>query len=783
MPASDNRNYFPAWRVFVFGEEITDDVISVTATHQDGRAPNIAEIQLINAPTTDNSRDNFGSRSAAGGDRYVITQQDIRALYADVDLSEITLPDDKPTEADTITFAGGILGGILGGDFGAANRARNNYRKDQLHKAAARADAIDQAIRNRIEKAVDDPVKRGILLDKFSSIQRVSQPDFEQLGAVSTINNPKEIRRLQGQAHRYPFQVGDCVFHSNDPVRVFFCDPQSPEIWYHMFTGYVSDWTEEVSEDNVKTVTLVCEDVSRILRYARIATNPGIFDIDTVGTEVDTILSTFINKGFADLSLTEIMFLMVFGTSKLGEKIQQRAGGSLDQLKTFKKTYVGRDGNTTEVDISNDGAGSFNFSRSLITLLGAKGQEPASGFSEELNQRTVRLNNLAEYLALVDHQVYFSDLDNLAVDKPNGATLERLNAAKRGVARRPDGTPVISETRPGIPDVISTLGTNPDLYPVDGGRLLILAPQSLGPNTNRNILMLDPVSPATVTTWSTRLKIIYDLMERIEFSFYASPKGDLLCELPLFDFDSQDFAADNQRPEDPVDLSELARLLKSIPGAITFADNEQRGPYPPRYVIPKSEMISHARSFSDEKVRTIMKGYPMIIQAYEEGGTTARVGDKPQITILDALIPQFGARAEQCDPKGIIASDRGMKLYTELKLNQWNADARSANMRALPRVSLCFPNRPLEFQERTFVGTIRSVQHTLVWGESMETVYNVNYLRGWSGQVNDAGKLVYEPLGGNASRTLNYKQLYAPDNVTTIKERQTPEESGTGGGT
>jgi hypothetical protein len=71
----------------------------------------------------------------------------------------------------------------------------------------------------------------------------------------------------------------------------------------------------------------------------------------------------------------------------------------------------------------------------------------------------------------------------------------------------------------------------------------------------------------------------------------------------------------------------------------------------------------------------------------------------------------------------------------------------------------------MEFTARSFVGTLRSVTHSIVWNNGMETAYNINYLRAWAGQTNKAGRPVYEALGGDASQPLNYKVLFNPKSV------------------
>lgn len=744
------RNLYPGFRVFVFGEEITEDVTSISVTHQDGFAPSTAEIVLVNAGRTQ-ANEHDAIISSTGQDRYIITEEDIFALFPDVDV-DIQLAHLK-TKADDFVQTFSTLGASKQATQQALQPITNTIRET----TAEAADHIDRIVRETISTKVRDPLKRRVLLDKFSVIQEIDQPSFDELGNITTTNN-RSLRHLRGEAFRYPFQVGDCIFHTNDPVRVFFRDPENPSVWYHMFAGWVSDWTESVDENNTKTVTLRCEDVSRILRYARITTNPGIFNIDAQRQAQDAVYRTFFSNGFANLSLTEFLYLVVFGSAPLGAEVRKQlslgAGQDIPGPQTFQYERVGRNGNSaTTVQASFDATGAFDFDRSVIAILAIDGQEPTQGFNENLNKRVMTITSLPEYLALADHRMYLSDIDNMIL-------WERRDEAedlKSQITVGPDGQPVISDNRAETSDLITLLGTRPELFPVEG-RLIMLLPQSLGPNTNRNILLKDLCTVATETTWTTRLALIYTLMERIEFSFYASPRGDLICEMPLYNFEPDDFGTEEVT---------LERLRHVPANALIIDKEEKRGPYQKDYLIDKASTIGWERSFSDEHVRTGMLCWPSIFQGYSQLGEALQLGSRLELTILSTLVPQFGVRTEICDPKGLIVSPEGAKLYTEIQLAKWNADARSANVRALPRPSICFPNRPIEFTARSFVGTLRSVTHSIVWNSGMETTYNVNYLRAWAGQRNSLGKPVYEALGGDASHPLNYKVLFNPRSVET----------------
>lgn len=755
-PFGNVAELFPAYRVYVAGFDVTDDVLACRVECHDGRAPNVCEIELTNAGTDGFMATDSGSRSSAGIDRYIIEPSDIHALYDDVDLANIQLPGQQLSLIDAARAAvaermeydgatadyfideeailsGGATVNAVVADIGA------KYNAAKLQAAVVEySDDIYREVRQRLERTIVDPVKRAVLLSKFGIAQEVSQPDFNTTGTMPT-STPRFLA-LQGRAHRYPFQVGDCVFHSNDPVRVFWRDPMRPKLWYHMFAGFVTDWVDRVNEDNDRVVTLRCEDVSRILRYARVTTNPGLFDIQYVRQHPDAVIHTWYNYGAANLTLPEFLFTLIFGTTDTGVDLP---GIDLPGVQSFSYTrYQPFSGDPVTDFTVADAIGAFNYDRSFVALLPISGPEPKNTTAAKLRSRFIDIRDLAEYQALLDHEVRLADLDNMVA---RGA----FSTARAQVRMYADGSAEIE-------DVVNAIGTNPALYPVDGGRVIMLLPKSLGV-ADRDLLLRDLVAPATQTTWTTRLKLIYDLVERIEFSFYASPRGDIICEMPLHDFQPDDFGTTS-----PVSLSRLAVQL-DLQGDRSTADT--RGPFGPHYVIPRAETVEWDRSFSDEHVRTVVTGNDSVFKAYAQTGDTGKIGQQPQVARREALFPQFGVRQEQVDSRGLIATPEGMKLYCELVLNRLNADARSAHMTCLPRVQLMWPNRPLEFEARSFVATTRKVTHAIRWGQDIASTLDVNYQRGWSGQVTAAGRPIYEPLGGMASKPLNYALMWQGDRI------------------
>ena len=810
------QHFFPDWKVFIFGVDVTEDVVSCIVNHGGSatQAPSVAEFELINGGVR-------GGQTESMEDRYIITEEDLKALYSGVfeDFQNgLVMPTEKQVEAQLepgelvadldniddndlpdIETAREIVGDYPGAPLSPyglrveayrrtfpANRLREKLNEKSSEAIQARAaslqKSIDRAVEDRIPQ-IRDRVKRRVLTRKLPIRQKMQF----KTNLVDPPNGPQSVGKLAeitGQAARYPIQVGDCIFHTNDPVRIFWRDPRNPENWYHMFCGFVSDYTDAADANNMQIVRIRCEDASRILRYSRLSTNPGILDIDAAATETDSYTYTFMNDGFADLTLSEFLHTLIFGadiagtTGKTGTK-------SLPRVRTYTNTRVGVNG-AVNTEIAANAVGSFNAAQSFVGVFGVDSEAAARAEASASNGRfrAIPLPDLGTYQALVDHRVYASDLDNLSVKESIDAIIE-ARAIKDKIRTRIDGTVVIE-------DVIQAIGENPHIFPVDYGRLIFLAPASLGPATNRNLLLKDIIGVNVQTTWRSRLQMIYDVMGRIDFQFYVSPRGDLLCEMPLYDFEPRDFgteAVDLQAFLASVNnLARLATLdaaanstsiVTAKPSGSLFelGSDVKRGPYSQQYMIAKQHTISWDRTFSDEAIRTQMLGIHSLLPGYAQQLQSNAVARIAPVNLY-GLMPQFGVRSETIDPMGLIPNENAARLYAGIQLNKINAAARTAAVDILPRVQLCFPNRPLEFAERSFIGTIDTVSHSLTWGLSgdMSTRIDVRSIRAWSG-LTENDNLVYEPIGGFASSNLNYAIANGFKNKDRVNTRDTNEDT------
>lgn len=692
------RRGFPRVKVYIFGVDVTKYVMRLVINFGDSnRAPNTAEFVLNN---------NF--------DRFVVTEEDVAALYGKIDLAD--------------------------SDLELYEYARNSKSADLRQSFV---NLVDSKIRERVSSDITDANKRAVFTRKFSERVTIKTAGpLHSLAGAATFQ-PSKLAALNGEAARYPYHVGDSIFHSNDPVRIFVQDPITQK-WFFGFTGFLSDTVDDVDEQNKRTVTLRCEDVLRIFRYARLGTNPAIHDIESLRTRYDEVCRNFFAESFAGMSLPEIIYYIIFGTSTSGVELagavqvaptDTALDASVQRLEAppFRDAWIGVEGKVSFAT-PKDGLGVFDFAGSRIFVFG----EESSRDTQETKAGTKlyeKIESLGHYQAQVDHEVAVSDIRTMFVPFPSltGARLdfEREIARLQGLDQ--------------IERIIDIIGRHPELYPVDRGRIMMLLPASLGGSVSRSVVFKDFTGIASRTVLKNRLSQLYDMVDRLDFCFYATPRGDVLLEMPLYDFEPDDFGMA------PV-------LARRQPGG----DVETFGPYADRYLFTYPDTRAWSRRFSDDKVRTQLRTNYNLLRALKAGGTSDDIWARPGVATLDALVPQYGIREHDSpDARAYVASEMAASVFVNIKLNQLNADARKVNITPHFRYGIG-PNRPQLFTPRAQIATMRHTTWSLTWGRGggLNMTMDQNYQRGWSGQTTLDGRRIYEPLGGFASRPLNYSLLY-----------------------
>src|SRR3990167_662066 len=279
------RYCYPAFKVFIFGIEVTKDVTSINVTSHDGAAPNTCQITMLNEL-----------------DKYIMTTADIVAINKlSFTNNQLDIPWMSGKTLNPNDLNSGV-GGLL--------------------------EVGSEAFASAVNTGITSDIKRKVLLKKNQVVQDVDKDTIVDIFGHK-IQATKFANYYGSAIHRYPFADGSPIFHPMDPIRVFMRDPLNPGRWYHHFTGFVSDMVDNVDHNNVKTFTIVVEDPTKLFRYTRIFINPGILDAKSIIQKGDLKVQSFYSHFMKGFNLPEVFFTLMFGPDKVkAEKLIEKSHGA-----------------------------------------------------------------------------------------------------------------------------------------------------------------------------------------------------------------------------------------------------------------------------------------------------------------------------------------------------------------------------------------------------------------------------------------------------------------------
>lgn len=739
--ASQVRYAFPAYRVFIFGVEVTSDVTGINVTLHDGSSPNSCQIILLNDE-----------------DKYIVTTDDIVAMNPK--LKGINIP-----------WLNAKNGGALESDK-YSNRLQDLSGED---------------FAKTVDKTIVNLRKREILQKKATARQAFSTNDREDVDGKPIHTNFTNY--YNQNVVNYPVAASLPIFHPMDPVRVFMRDPYDATRWYHHFCGFISDMGDNVDQNNTKTLSIVVEDPTKLFRYTRMVINPGILDAKKVVQDEDLSVQSIGIDPFKGFDLPEIFFTTLFGPDKVGaEKFLQQVRS---QLKD------------TAFPIKIRGVGHFSYDLSGIYTFGPDGLFQATATEDanlnapeetHLHDNKIdhKLSDLSQWQALIDNEVQPSDMWTMATDE---------DRANRGhlIKARVDPSVAANVDLDGklrMEAVITYIGEHPEEYLVDGGKLMMLLPNSLGP-TNKNVIWKDIVNASLMETEFTTVgELLYAVIDRIQFVMWCNQKGDMIVEFPMYDFTPSDFGltttnfslkdalpgqnivptvlpstvpvgldmssltAYNESTMAVLEQSDAAGLLdrirtlrasaaagfKSTEAGFSDFNDRPRGPFGTGYVITDHDMSNMELGLSDDRVYTIATIPQTLIQFYTTLGGTNLIGP-PAVVRRPDLIPLYGARQFTLPLNGYIISPDAAIMYANIRLNQANADAHTASIQILPNLKLTI-NRPVYITRKNIFATPKKVGHSITWGQSgdMGTSLDVYAVRTWNGTMTKDSEPVFTSI-------------------------------------
>lgn len=777
------RSAFPAYRVFIFGNEVTQDVLDVRITHSGGsleRMPGSCAFTLVNP-----------------FDKYIITRNDMKVIGSSrasfkgkYDSSySVPLYSDADIEQMGIYVSG---------------EASSDAAQEEAPSSASVTSELEEKGALGLEWSssyVPMDVKLKVLSKKMTWSQDATESKDSEL-----IWHKKEV------LFDYPMQEGDCIFHPNDPVRVAFRDPYDPRIWYWMFTGFMDSFTENKGTNKESIISITCTDVTKIARYSVVNVDTGILDVN-VSDKLKTIANTsstglnLFQEYFAGLSVFEVLEVLFFGSDSLLGFVKQSKLDAVSQMtneeimnyitsqmissQTYKNAITEWTSKSTEIknnfetgDASTwtkdrDFLVEFMISRELESVKGTLTQGRDLGAIA--SPRGVRFKRNNDSVGLTSYYIgetaegspeIGTKLDDLK--QWNDLINHRVTPKDLYTMHKDESPTNYSEN---MKDIISTIGENIESYPVGGGRVFYLTQAQLTKGLGTNVIDkgLSTNSIVARAVYLDRLTLLYDMASRTDFfRFYATPKGDLVFELAFYDYDPDQFgtSADASGKYDPSDimykyqedfdtvysgkysdtdvqtLTNMQMGFQEMITGFTGLDFSQQPKvnYVKEQTIEPYEQINFSNTATDDGISTLY-----VCVKNNLAGVAALNNPnlfKPNFATARGLVPTLGARVKPTAPWGFIDTDEGAEIYANLMLRRENAEMRNLSIGTTPKFGLMV-NRPVYWKYRNYFATVVSLAHSVVWNSDCSTTININSVRGWGGKTDSGGNYVHEYFGGD----------------------------------
>jgi hypothetical protein len=854
-----NRVAFPGYRVFVFGYEITDDVIETRISHSGGsveRSAGTCSFSIVN-PNNKYTL-NYGdmlyiSKSIHDYKEFRTNQwkfygvdgsttEDVKALLTALGEGSLDRANMNYDETFDYLVSGTFPSGESGGLSASSVQANQDAEVEQQKVIDAEYQGVADKL-SEYSKAHPFSATRlgGFPAKAYGADSIKAQVIEEKLRFTSdiTYNPDSNLNKLENRTIlNYPMQQGDCIFHPNDPVRIAYRDPFDPRIWYWMFTGFVDAWTETQGENRDSILTINCTDVTKMARYTYIQLGVGLAD-----PNIENIVSSlreesgagiqFFKELFAFFTMQEVLETLFFGTvsaksfseDAIKSQIQGMSPEALNQyLETHFSEYIdpesmkhkaspedrytaatiaavekrkellSRAGRLAPISVpapymqgvskgsaagytvfqvteTGDalGGGTDKNGKSINTaqswdrdilyddtspFIIAKRRDSTQGvralFYGDVSKEDLvlgeKLESLAWYNEVLHHRVRDRDLMDMALDP---------GAFAGDFSSRPAST------------IIDIIGKNKTKFPVGHGRVFYTSRSRFSDgDLGRQIIdRAMGMSGSLFSTFKDMLSYIYDMAERVDFRFYATPKGDFVFELPFYDFNPSDFISDTTEKSewqtgqvssklyDPKELSFSSLDLEAIGFSRNYSEETEANElldtgkydYASCFTIERDEQCGFSNTFTDNGVFTVFRCKPKLIASYSgmEGGDITQHVWVPE----KGGIPMLGVRVTDTDTWGFITSKEEAEAFAALTMARVNAEAKNVSVSTLPKFGLMV-NRPIFWRERNYYGNIVSLNHSVVWNSSADTTVNMNSLRGWGGEIDANGYPIHRHFSG-----------------------------------
>lgn len=493
--------------------------------------------------------------------------------------------------------------------------------------------------------------------------------------------------------HRFPFSPRSLVFHKFDHIRVFAKNPLSTsnDEWYCVFTGFLD--LKPYSEDLVNGLSMIKvsgQDVRYAMSRMRTQNNPAasigngnaaqfagsknssIKDSPKAGYFNDLISQSFnINHVLGGLTFKESINFLILGQSKGSRGGQKAFNGDTLSTTTGKKQSL-------------NAVGEFELGTEVR-------YNPTETKRKEILESWNNLLLFGEYTLSPKFMTY-------------------VEMYKMGQETHEWGQKSVWK------------GKVHYLYPHDGSPVSNLVETSYSEGR-----VEDKVQ------WSTRLELLLDICENIDYVMTVTPLGDIIFEFPMWDFSPADF-----------------------------------GPYEEIYSF-KHHIIS--RDINDEggeAISALVVNSAALLKEVQvaqiTGGGAPGVSADIELTrtiYSNALASRIGVQVKTVFKPGVLSPDALSRLGM-IEFSKASADYNKHSFKAQYRPFLGV-NRPIYDIESYRIGHANSINYTWRIRDTVDVEIDMNFIR--KGEINSKGEVTFRFITGGEANPVSYNKIFSSASI------------------
>ena len=533
-----------------------------------------------------------------------------------------------------------------------------------------------------------DDFGRRVQIDRPFNDHEHAKEEVFAIKADPAVNPPVKTARNTVVFPRFDLNPNGCCFARMDPIRFWSLypfrpqgqnDPDVRELWVPEFTGFISSVTVEDDElTGSSTITIECVDSRQaILQRMRISAEPN-------------------------LGLGNALDFMGFPPEGVFNRAGERRGGSestvarqaRDQFAAANGRYFNLATTQFYDDVSNSEFGQLfpnkNFEESIKELLVFKPDRIRTGQASR-GARDIQYGGTFSFPSSAGRPAvssYLSDYHAFCLFGPKRRpwTLGEVKEVGEG-------------TRTYSPDDPYRFG---EYYPGKCRLWFLLPEEGTGPRSMAD-LGNPGVSPQHQVNYNTRLEVLRNFVESLDYQMFVSGTGDYHIEFPMADF----------RPEDFGTFQNSFRFRK-ITVNTGYSDEAEE----PVGAVAVQIGLGVGKGVADSPVAANLLNTVYAFSPY----ITARYG----VIVDNPISIPFLRRSENDIP---IAQQRAV-----IQLQKANARVHSMQMTTAFRPFL-LPNRPIHHLRRSRMGTSVTVSNTFAIGLQTKatTTISLEHIRKWTG--------------------------------------------------